>query len=115
MPCLEFRRVLFRSEEHTSELRHTLISYAVFCLKKKKTFDVGRTAHVRESRLFRVDGRDIRVKVATLPDGTRRAKPEFDDLRRVAEETSRPVAEIRSEVMRALSSLDADITAESGR
>ena len=25
-----------RSEEHTSELRHTVISYAVFCLKKKK-------------------------------------------------------------------------------
>src|SRR5256885_2689152 len=26
-----------RSEEHTSELRHLVISYAVFCLKKKKT------------------------------------------------------------------------------
>src|SRR5689334_23952074 len=26
-----------RSEEHTSELRHSSISYAVFCLKKKKT------------------------------------------------------------------------------
>src|SRR5690606_42023751 len=25
-----------RSEEHTSELRHVKISYAVFCLKKKK-------------------------------------------------------------------------------
>src|SRR3712207_9507538 len=26
-----------RSEEHTSELRHANISYAVFCLKKNKT------------------------------------------------------------------------------
>src|SRR3712207_8032684 len=26
-----------RSEEHTSELHHANISYAVFCLKKKKT------------------------------------------------------------------------------
>src|SRR5687768_17978930 len=26
-----------RSEEHTSELRHGYISYAVFCLKKKKS------------------------------------------------------------------------------
>src|SRR6266516_7284236 len=26
-----------RSEEHTSELRHRTISYAVFCLKKKNT------------------------------------------------------------------------------
>src|SRR5256885_13062830 len=25
-----------RSEEHTSELRHLVISYAVFCLKKQK-------------------------------------------------------------------------------
>lgn len=68
-----------------------------------KTFDVVRNALVRESRLVRYDGRDIRVKVATLPDGTQRAKPEFDDLRRVAEETARPLAEIRSEVMSALS------------
>src|SRR3712207_8627832 len=28
---------LTRSEEHTSELSHANISYAVFCLKKKKT------------------------------------------------------------------------------
>src|SRR3712207_7361293 len=28
---------IFRSEEHTSELRHANISYAVFCLKKKNT------------------------------------------------------------------------------
>jgi uncharacterized protein (TIGR00299 family) protein len=66
-----------------------------------KTFDVVRNALVRESRLVRFDGRDIRVKVATLPDGTQRAKPEFDDLKRVAEETARPLAEIRSEVMSA--------------
>jgi len=72
-----------------------------------KTFDVVRNALVRESRLVRFDGRDIRVKVATLPDGTQRAKPEFDDLKRVAEETARPLAEIRSEVMSALGEADA--------
>src|SRR3546814_3870186 len=32
-----FRRKIFRSEEHTSELQSLMrISYAVFCLKKKK-------------------------------------------------------------------------------
>jgi uncharacterized protein (TIGR00299 family) protein len=67
-----------------------------------KTFDVVRSALARESKMVRFDGRDIRVKVATLPDGSKRAKPEFDDLRRVAEETSRPLAEIRSEVLSAL-------------
>jgi uncharacterized protein (TIGR00299 family) protein len=80
-----------------------------------KTFDVVRNALVRESRLVRFDGRDIRVKVATLPDGTQRAKPEFDDLRRVAEETSRPLAEIRSEVMSALNETDADSSSARGQ
>mgnify|MGYP002526229627 CR=1 FL=1 len=32
-------RINVRSEEHTSELQHALISYAVFCLKKKKKTD----------------------------------------------------------------------------
>ena len=67
-----------------------------------KTFDVVRSALARESKMIRFDGRDIRVKVATLPDGSKRAKPEFDDLRRIATETSRPLAEIRSEVLKAL-------------
>ncbi|HYU53179.1 MAG TPA: nickel pincer cofactor biosynthesis protein LarC [Gemmatimonadaceae bacterium] len=78
-----------------------------------KTFDVVRNALERESRLVRFDGRDIRVKVATLPDGSRRAKPEFDDLRRVAEETARPIAEIRSHVMNAVN--DADLVASVAR
>jgi pyridinium-3,5-bisthiocarboxylic acid mononucleotide nickel chelatase len=69
-----------------------------------KTFDVVRNALARESRVVRLDGHDIRVKVATLPDGSERAKPEFDDVRRVAEETSRPLGEVRSEVLRALNS-----------
>src|SRR2546429_6630342 len=30
------QKEMARSEEHTSELRHGYISYAVFCLKKKK-------------------------------------------------------------------------------
>src|SRR5260221_3129306 len=38
-----------RSEEHTSELSHTVISYAVFCLKKKKT----KIAQVRRLFFFR--------------------------------------------------------------
>jgi hypothetical protein len=68
-----------------------------------KTFDVVRSSLARESKMVRFDGRDIRVKVATLPDGSKRAKPEFDDLRRIADETSRPLSEIRAEVLSALS------------
>ncbi|MGH7651774.1 MAG: nickel pincer cofactor biosynthesis protein LarC [Gemmatimonadaceae bacterium] len=73
-----------------------------------KTFDVVRNALSRESRMVRLDGRDIRVKVVTLPDGSVRAKPEFDDLRRAAAETTRPLAEIRAEVLGALSEAKSD-------
>jgi pyridinium-3,5-bisthiocarboxylic acid mononucleotide nickel chelatase len=69
-----------------------------------KTFDVVRNALARESRVVRLDGHDIRVKVARLPDGSERAKPEFEDVRRVAAETSRALGEVRSEVLRALNS-----------
>src|SRR3546814_2176796 len=35
-----YRAASFRSEEHTSELQSLMrISYAVFCLKKKKTYN----------------------------------------------------------------------------
>jgi uncharacterized protein (DUF111 family) len=74
-----------------------------------KTIDVVRKALARESRLVRFDGRDVRVKVATLPDGRQRAKAEFDDLRRVAQETSRPLAEVRSVVMSAFNDLEPDV------
>src|SRR2546426_8204866 len=37
-----------RSEEHTSELQSPCISYAVFCLKKKKT----TTVHRRSVRIW---------------------------------------------------------------
>src|SRR5438034_4020703 len=36
-----------RSEEHTSEPSHTVISYAVFCLKKKNKYRVD-TYHLHE-------------------------------------------------------------------
>src|SRR5438034_7424821 len=37
--------VVPRSEEHTSESSHTVISYAVFCLKKKKNTKILRRWH----------------------------------------------------------------------
>src|SRR2546430_7425241 len=33
--CQQIRQAVYRSEEHTSELQYSQISYAVFCLKKK--------------------------------------------------------------------------------
>lgn len=40
---------------------------------------------------------EVRVKVARLPDGSLRAHPEFEDCRRLAEATGRPLREIAEE------------------
>src|SRR3546814_10868182 len=44
-------KTALRSEEHTSELQSLMrISYAVFCLKKKKTTNITTPNHVRMSK-----------------------------------------------------------------
>src|SRR3546814_2503657 len=46
LPGLQRRRLFRRSEEHTSELQSLMrISYAVFCLKKKKQTKQSDTKH----------------------------------------------------------------------
>lgn len=48
----------------------------------------------REASSVQVLGHAVRVKVARGPGGSRHAKPEFDDVRRVAEATGRPARDI---------------------
>jgi pyridinium-3,5-bisthiocarboxylic acid mononucleotide nickel chelatase len=56
---------------------------------------VERRALLREMRTVGVLDHNVRVKIVTLPDGRRRAKPEFDDLQRVADATGHPLADVR--------------------
>ena len=58
---------------------------------------VSRRALPREARTVEVAGQRIGVKVVELPGGGFRAKPEFEDVRRAADATGRPVAAIFSE------------------
>jgi uncharacterized protein (DUF111 family) len=55
---------------------------------------VERHALPREHRTVEVLGHRVRIKVSTLPDGSRREKPEHDDLRAVAAATGLPLAEV---------------------
>jgi pyridinium-3,5-bisthiocarboxylic acid mononucleotide nickel chelatase len=55
---------------------------------------VGRRALRRERRTVTVLGFEIAVKVVELPGGERRAKPEFDDVQRVAQATGRTPRDI---------------------
>ncbi len=57
---------------------------------------VERSALPRHTVSVDVDGHRIAVKIATLPDGATRAKPEHSDVHRVAEATGRPVRDIFS-------------------
>lgn len=49
----------------------------------------------REQVRLRTALGEVAVKVATLPDGSRRAVPEFDELDRLAREHALPLAEVR--------------------
>jgi uncharacterized protein (TIGR00299 family) protein len=55
---------------------------------------VQRTALERSTVSVDVNGHSISVKVAVLPDGTKRAKPEFLDVQRVSLATGQPLQDI---------------------
>jgi uncharacterized protein (TIGR00299 family) protein len=55
---------------------------------------VRRRALARERRVVTVLGHELAVKLVQLPDGRRRAKPEFEDVQRVAQITGRSPGDI---------------------
>ena len=55
---------------------------------------VVRHALARDMRTVEVLGHDVRVKVSALPDGRTRAKPEYEDVRSVAEATGRSLQDV---------------------
>lgn len=57
---------------------------------------VERRVLPRASQVVDVLGHAVRVKVAMLPNGAQRAKPEFDDVRAVAEATGRALGDVSS-------------------
>jgi pyridinium-3,5-bisthiocarboxylic acid mononucleotide nickel chelatase len=76
LPAVE--RVLFR-ETTTIGLRRRAVE---------------RVALARSTTSVTVHGHSISVKVAVLPDGTKRAKPEFVDVQRVSLATGQPLQDI---------------------
>jgi uncharacterized protein (TIGR00299 family) protein len=62
---------------------------------------VDRIALPRTIEEIEVSGQRIAVKVVTLPDGRRRAKPEFADVERAALVTGRSVQDILTQALRA--------------
>lgn len=61
-----------------------------------------RTCLPRDWRTVRLAEGEVRVKIATLPDGSTRAKPEYDDVKRLAETSGRPAQVLYQEALKAL-------------
>jgi len=55
---------------------------------------VVRRALARDVRTVEVLGHEVRVKVSSLPDGRTRAKPEYEDVRSVAQATGRSLQDV---------------------
>jgi uncharacterized protein (TIGR00299 family) protein len=72
--------------------------------------NVERTALARRTISVDVDGHRIAVKMATLPDGGTRAKPEYVDVHRVAEATGLRPSDIFSLAAEAARREDADLS-----
>jgi uncharacterized protein (DUF111 family) len=70
-----------------------------------RRWSVERRSLARERRSVDVLGHELAVKVVTLPGGGRRAKPEFEDVRRVARLTGRTIGDIFTLAARAAEQL----------
>jgi uncharacterized protein (DUF111 family) len=59
-----------------------------------RRLSVERRALARRETTVSVLGESVAVKVTTLPNGSVRAKPAYEDVRRAAEATGRPIEDI---------------------
>ncbi|MGH7809182.1 MAG: nickel insertion protein, partial [Candidatus Binatia bacterium] len=65
-------------------------------------YPVSRLILKRETRKVRTRYGDVTVKIVEQPDGTKRATPEYDDLKRIATAKNVPLKTIHDETMRNL-------------
>jgi hypothetical protein len=65
-----------------------------------RCYPVSRTILKRESKKVKTRFGDVTVKVVEQPDGSKRAAPEYDDLKRIAATKKLPIKQLHDEVMR---------------
>ena len=64
-----------------------------------RTREVQRRVLPRRFATVRVNGNDVRIKLADIRPGQSKAAPEYEDCKRVAEQNGRPVKDILEEAM----------------
>ena len=65
-----------------------------------RCYPIGRIILQRELKKVKTRYGDIAVKIAEQPDGSKRAAPEYDDIKRIAVARKLPIKLIHDEVMR---------------
>jgi uncharacterized protein (TIGR00299 family) protein len=65
-----------------------------------RSYPVSRTILERESKKVKTRFGDVTVKIVEQPDGSKRAAPEYDDLKRIAATRKLPIKQLHDEVMR---------------
>ena len=79
--------------------RHLLVHGTTIGVRRA---EVSRAVLPRTFRTVHAFGESVAVKVVSLPGGGERAKPEFDDVRRVADASGRSIPEVLAEVRKSL-------------
>ena len=85
--------------DHLATLRDAILVHTSSIGVRERR--VVRHALKREIITVRSFDHDVRVKVATLPNGTLRPKPEFADVEEVARKTGRSVLEVSADALHA--------------
>ena len=67
-----------------------------------RCYPVSRILLAREAKKVKTRFGEVTVKIVTQPDGTRRATPEYDDLKRIASAKRTTLKTVHDEVMRQL-------------
>jgi pyridinium-3,5-bisthiocarboxylic acid mononucleotide nickel chelatase len=65
-----------------------------------RSYPVSRMILKRESKKVKTRFGEVTVKIVEQPDGSKRAAPEYDDLKRIAAANKLPIKQLHDEVMR---------------
>jgi uncharacterized protein (DUF111 family) len=65
-----------------------------------RSYPVNRMILKRELKKVKTRFGEITVKIVEQPDGSKRAAPEYDDLKRIAAANRLPIKQLHDEVMR---------------
>jgi len=67
-----------------------------------RCYPIGRMVLSRESKKIKTRYGEVTVKIVEQPDGSKRAAPEYDDIKRIAVARKLPIQLVQDEVMRAV-------------